>query len=61
MNIPHHRWNSWKKSSFSGQETDCVEAAPWGEVRDSKNPTGPTLKIGAENLRRFIVTVKSSN
>lgn len=30
---------SWRKSSFSAQETDCVEVAgTLGAVRDTKNP-----------------------
>lgn len=36
----------WKKSSFSGGEGgECVELATTELVRDSKNPTGPTLAV----------------
>lgn len=50
-------WTTWRKSSFSGEgQTECVEIAPWGEVRDSKNPTGPTLRV---DVRQFITAVKS--
>jgi hypothetical protein len=35
----------WRKSSYSSSGTNCVElAADLGHVRDSKNPTGPTLR-----------------
>lgn len=55
MNIAHR----WKKSSFSGTETDCVEidVHTWGEMRDSKNPTGPTLKI---DVRQFVAAIKAT-
>lgn len=34
---------TWRKSSRSGSQTNCVELGSTGAVRDSKNPTGPTL------------------
>ena len=41
----------WRKSSLSGQDTECVELAHTGNaVRDSKNPTGPTLTVGTPQL-----------
>lgn len=41
----------WRKSSHSGQDTECVELAHTGDaVRDSKNPTGPTLAVGTHVL-----------
>lgn len=41
----------WRKSSHSGQDTDCVEVAPTlGAVRDSKNPAGPILSANAAAL-----------
>jgi hypothetical protein len=55
MNIPHR----WKKASFSGPETNCVEVAyTLREVRDSKNPTGSTLKV---DVRSFIAALKSDD
>lgn len=52
------RWSTWRKSSFSAEgNTECVELAPWGEVRDSKNPTGPTLKV---DIRQLISAAKNS-
>ena len=41
----------WRKSSHSGQDTECVELAHTGDaVRDSKNPTGPHLTVGTHQL-----------
>ncbi|WP_335932187.1 DUF397 domain-containing protein [Streptomyces sp. PTD5-9] len=49
----------WRKSSYSGNTGgDCVEVAdglPCAvPVRDSKNPEGPALTIGADAWQRFI-------
>lgn len=49
----------WQKSSHSGPNGgDCVEmaAAPCGSVpvRDSKNPTGPAITIGAPAWQVFV-------
>lgn len=41
--LPHARW---RKSSYSGQQGECVEVADLTSqigVRDSKNPAGPVL------------------
>ncbi|MGH3687910.1 MAG: DUF397 domain-containing protein [Pseudonocardiaceae bacterium] len=36
----------WRKSSYSGEESNCVELALTpGAVRDSKNPAGPVLPV----------------
>lgn len=40
----------WRKSSYSGGSGECVELANTGLVRDSKNPTGPTLAIDLNGL-----------
>lgn len=48
----------WRKSSLSDAQDTCVELAHTGTaVRDSKNPTGPTL--GAD-LAGLLTAVKSS-
>jgi len=52
----------WKKSSYSGDQGNCVEVAPVREgaaVRDSKNPTGSVLRFPADSWRAFVSAVKS--
>lgn len=53
---------TWKKSSYSGSEGNCVEVAKLpGDgraVRDSKDPAGPTLRFGSGPWREFVATVK---
>lgn len=44
----------WRKSSRSGHDSSCVELAFSGEVRDSKNPTGPTLRVNLGTLLAHI-------
>lgn len=52
---------TWRKSSFSASETDCVEVA-WPAtgvaVRDSKNPTGPVLLLGDRARAALLATLK---
>lgn len=51
----------WRKSSYSGGDNECVEVAhTWGEVRDSKNPTGPRLAVRADGLHMLIAVVKAN-
>ncbi|GDY34014.1 DUF397 domain-containing protein [Gandjariella thermophila] len=46
MTIPR-----WRKSSRSHQNGACVELSnTLDEIRDSKNPTGPTLRADAAAL-----------
>lgn len=41
----------WRKSSRSGQDTNCVELGSSGAaVRDSKNPDGPRLILEVGDL-----------
>jgi hypothetical protein len=48
MTLGPHRW---RKSSHSGQGTNCVElSADLRHVRDSKNPAGPTLRVDVTAL-----------
>ncbi|WP_328748287.1 DUF397 domain-containing protein [Streptomyces sp. NBC_00285] len=46
------------KSSYSGQQGDCVEVAPTAPagraVRDSKRPTGPLLTFSRESWGAFL-------
>ncbi|MEU1982819.1 DUF397 domain-containing protein [Nocardia sp. NPDC019395] len=52
----------WFKSSKSGGNQDCVEAAHLGEgfvgVRDSKNPTGPALVFTPGEWDAFLAGAK---
>jgi hypothetical protein len=48
---------SWRKSSYSGAQSDCVEVGTVGErvaVRDSKNPTGPALLLTHEQVAGLV-------
>ena len=47
---------TWRKSSRSGAQSNCVELGSTGAVRDSKNPVGPTLAV---DLRALVAAVKS--
>lgn len=47
----------WRKSTSSQPTGDCVELAPaLSAVRDSKNPTGPTMAVAG--LRTFLREIK---
>ncbi|MER7011978.1 DUF397 domain-containing protein [Saccharopolyspora sp. NPDC000359] len=45
----------WQKSSYSGQETHCVELSnPRGLIRDSKDPDGPRLAVDVGAFLRAV-------
>jgi hypothetical protein len=54
---------TWRKSSFSGSEANCVEVAARDRVlvRDTKNESGATLRFTPAAWRRFADQVKRSN
>jgi hypothetical protein len=55
---------SWKKSSYSAANGNCVEVARLGAgyvgVRDSKNAAQPALGFAPAGWRTFIDAVKSN-
>ena len=55
---------SWKKSSYSAANGNCVEVARLGAgfivVRDSKNAALPALGFTAATWRTFVSDVKSN-
>ncbi|HCT78760.1 MAG TPA: DUF397 domain-containing protein [Micromonosporaceae bacterium] len=53
---------TWRKSSFSAGQGDCVELAwPANRVamRDSKNPAGPVLLLGERARAALIAALKA--
>lgn len=54
--IPDLSAARWRKARHSsGQGGECVELANLGAVRDSKNPTGPMLRV---DLAAFLSAAK---
>lgn len=57
---PSPRNTQWRKSSYSGNTGgDCVEVADGFltgavPVRDSKNPSGPVVTVGADAWQSFL-------
>ncbi len=56
--------DQWRKSSYSnGSGGNCIEVndiAP-GQVRDSKDPGGPTLAFSREAWQSFIASVRAGD
>jgi hypothetical protein len=46
----------WRKSSYSSSGGDCVELSNTGRIRDSKHPTGPTLRADMPSLVSAVKT-----
>ncbi|MEU4272059.1 DUF397 domain-containing protein [Streptomyces sp. NPDC026092] len=55
---------TWRKSSYSNAEAgNCLEVAdalPLVPVRDSKNPTGPTLLFEAGAWAAFVAGLRAA-
>lgn len=57
MTTPDLSRAAWRKSSHSGGNGgECVELTHLGAVRDSKNPSGPALRVW---LVGFLTAVKA--
>ncbi|HKB30663.1 MAG TPA: DUF397 domain-containing protein [Streptosporangiaceae bacterium] len=60
---PQH--SRWRKSTLSAYNGNCVEARASGpatvQVRDSKDPHGPTLTFTRAAWRAFLAEVKTRN
>lgn len=53
--------DAWRKSSFSGNETECVEVDLGGErvrARDSKDRTGAVLVFSPSAWSDFIAALR---
>ncbi|MVO86140.1 DUF397 domain-containing protein [Streptomyces sp. p1417] len=56
---------TWFKSSYSGEEGECLEVAPSSSpagnptihIRDSKSPHGPTLHIAQATWTTFLTAL----
>ncbi len=55
MKIAHDS-DGWRTSSYSAEQTDCVQLHQDGAVRDSKNPDGPVLKLRFAGLVSAVKT-----
>lgn len=60
MNAPSHQASNWRKSSYSGRNTNCVEVAdgPITKVRDTQNRRLGALAFDSAEWRAFLSTAK---
>ena len=53
---------AWRKSSFSGDNGNCVEIRPVAAgiaVRDSKRPDGTVLEVSRDDWHLFLAKIKN--
>ncbi|TDQ52198.1 DUF397 domain-containing protein [Actinorugispora endophytica] len=62
MNAPTPQHTDWRKSSYSGTNTNCVECARLPRsataVRDSKHPDAGHLAFTAAEWSAFLATAR---
>jgi hypothetical protein len=60
-----HSRATWRKSSYSGANGDCIEvtdaAAGIVDVRDSKNPDGPKLAFTPDQWTAFTCSLNPAS
>jgi Domain of unknown function (DUF397) len=60
---PDHPGNlTWRKSSYSNGQGNCVEVAPLGPaiaIRDSKDPDGPVLACTRAAMTALLSGIKN--
>ena len=57
MTVLDDEGHSWRKSSYSAGNGECVEVAGFSgriSIRDSKNPMGPVIDCSAEAFRSLL-------
>ncbi|KAA2258812.1 DUF397 domain-containing protein [Solihabitans fulvus] len=55
---------AWRKSSYSGNENNCVELVVRSadtSIRDSKQPAAGTLTFGREPFAVFLASIKAGD
>ena len=56
---------TWRKSTYSGAQGDCVEVADGivdaVPVRDSKDPSGPVLTFTTDAWQAFVAGVQAGD
>lgn len=62
MPTPDDACPQWRKATASEQQGECVEAADFGAaigVRDSKNPSGPKLRVSRQQWTHLVAEIKA--
>ena len=62
MHQPDSRPVTWRKSSYSTDQANCVEIAfdgPAVGVRDSKSPSTGSLLVRADRWRQFLDVIRA--